>query len=184
MPMPQTKGSVQIDERDFVKVKYLHPNRGSHGVIGTTAFPNRIEGLQMKNKGDGWYIDYGYRSGGTVFTIHRSDAEAQSHLYYILDDTPRGVVNEPRPMRPATPPPAIVEHRAAPVIREDRIPVDGKVDLQLLPGMTAEIVQQLELDGISTKDQILKLGVEGLKNYRGVGDKKGKMIIEAIKAME
>ena len=67
-----------------------------------------------------------------------------------------------------------------------RIPSEdnGRIDLQLLPGMTAEISAQLEADGILTKEKILEMGVKGLQDYRGVGPAKGKMIIAAINAME
>lgn len=196
-PMP-AQGITQMNDQDFVKVKYLHPNRGSHGLVGTNAFPNRIEGMQMKNRGDGWIIDYGYRSGGTVFTIHRIDAEAQSHLFHIIESSLGRIVREPRPDPTPTPAPTPVpiavseptaiaqEPQSVPVIRDARIPPDGDghIDLQLLPGMTGEISAQLEAAGIQTKEKILELGVKGLQDYRGVGPAKGKMIIDAINAME
>lgn len=166
----------QINERDFVKVKYLHPNRGSHGVVGSHAFANKIEGLQMRNRGDGWIIDYGYRSGGTVFTVHRLDAESQPHIFQIIEETPKAVMHSgvisPRPSVPIVPPP---------IIREGRI---KSFDLQTLPGMTHEIASQLEADGITSKEKIIELGVDGIQKYKGVGAKKGKMIIEAIQAMQ
>ncbi len=188
-----------MNDQDFIKVKYLSPNRASHGLVGSYLFPGPIEGLQMKNKGNGWVIDYAYRQGGKVFTIHRFDAEAQPHLFYPIQEAPTGVVvREPRPdpipMPAPTPIPvaepqpiAIAEEsQPVPVVTDARIPPDddGHIDLQLLPGMTGEISAQLDAAGITTKAQILEMGVEGLQIYRGVGAKKGKMIIDAINAME
>lgn len=172
-PVAVQSNPRQIDERDFVKVKYLHPNKGSHGVVGSHPFPNKVEGLQMWNRGDGWIIDYGYRSGGTVFTVHRKDAEGQPHIFQIIEE-PQVVIHParstPAPSIPIAPPP---------VLREARV----RLDLQTLPGMTAEITAQLEADGITTKEKILELGAKGLQKYKGVGPSKGKMIVEAIQAM-
>jgi hypothetical protein len=131
----------------------------------------------MRNVGDGFIIDYGYRKGGEVFLVHRHDLI--SHLFREVQTVGGGIVNPPQRQAGPTPIPETI-------IREARVPVAlrDELDLQLLPGISAENARQLEADGYTTKTQILELGVPGLKNYPGIGEIRAKAIIDAIGAME
>ncbi len=56
------------------------------------------------------------------------------------------------------------------------------LDVQLIPGITAEIAEQFEAAGITTVEQVLVLGVNGLQKFKGIGAVKAPVIIEAIQA--
>ena len=61
---------------------------------------------------------------------------------------------------------------------------DKKLDLQSLPGVGADIAKQLKEDGVDTIDDLLQLGVDGIREYRGVGKHKAEMIISAIESLK
>ena len=69
----------QYDDEDYVMIKYLHPNRGNHHVIGA----------ETKTK-------YGYRGGGSQFLVNIKDVEAQPHLFEILDSSTKMPESEAR----------------------------------------------------------------------------------------
>jgi predicted flap endonuclease-1-like 5' DNA nuclease len=58
---------------------------------------------------------------------------------------------------------------------------DLQGDLQRLPGVGKVLEDALKADGYETIDDVLSLGVEGLKNYPGIGELKAWRIIEAAK---
>ena len=178
---PQQQVNTKMNDDDFVRAKYLHPNQGTHQVSGQYRFPEQLNfgelRLGMKNVGDGFIIDYGYRKGGETFLVHKRDAD-MSHLFQEIQPESSGVFNPPQPPSTSAPIPETI-------IREARIPVAlrDELDLQLLPGISDKIALLLTNDGISTKTQVLELGVDGLKKYTGIGEVKAKSIIEAIKQM-
>jgi glycosyltransferase involved in cell wall biosynthesis len=203
-PLPATRQQTtnNLTDADFVKAKYMHPNRGQHRVIGSTLFPTRFEGLNMIDKGDGFAIDYGYRAGGDTFLIHRADHELQAHLFHILEEriptpaTPRGDLPPP----PSTPIPSHLEEiaqaasevtdKTAADVFESIVETVSKeppsmqgFDPQTLPGITAEIAQQFEADGIASISEIVELGVEGLQKYKGIGAVKAQRILDALAAI-
>jgi hypothetical protein len=177
----QQEGNTKVSDSDFVMVEYLHPNKGTHGVSGQFKFPNMLDvagmRLGMRNVGDGFIIDYGFRKGGETFLVHKRDAEV-SHLFREVQTAGGGVFDPPpRPTDP-TPAPEII-------VREARVPIAqlDELDLQLLPGISNVNARQLEADGITTKSQVLELGVPGLKKYPGIGEIRAKAIIDAINHM-
>jgi len=60
------------------------------------------------------------------------------------------------------------------------IPQPPVFELQKVPGITGSIATQLEADGHTTKEDILVLGIDGLKAYKGVGDARATMILRAL----
>jgi hypothetical protein len=173
--------NTKMSDQDFVRVKYIHPNQGTHGVSGQFKFPNMLDvagmRLGMRNVGDGFIIDYGFRKGGDTFLVHKRDAEV-SHLFQEVQTAAGGVFNPPQPAAQPTPTPEVI-------VREARVPVAqlDELDLQLLPGISNENARQLEANGITTKSQVLELGVPGLKKYPGIGEIRAKAIIDAINHM-
>ncbi len=101
-----------------------------------------------------------------------------SHLFQEVQTAGGGVFAPPQRPNEPTPVPETI-------VREARVPVElrDEIDLQLLPGITDDIASLLTDDGISTKTQVLELGIDGLKQYRGIGEVKAKSIIEAIHRM-
>jgi len=83
----QGKGPDMADEQ-YVMAKYMHPNVGVHGVRGADTG-----------------TDYGYRSGGDTFLVHRKDVAAQPHLFQPLESAPQLDVAPPPPPEPVELPP-------------------------------------------------------------------------------
>ena len=71
-------------DQDFVMIKYMHPNTGTHPVIGTATRTR-----------------YGMRRNGDQFLVDRRDVTAQSHLFVPVEERP---VPTP-PAKTVTPPP-------------------------------------------------------------------------------
>jgi hypothetical protein len=85
----QTRPTVDltVEDEDVSLIKYLHPNRGNHHVIG----------IATKTK-------YGYRSYGDVFLVKKVDIKAQPHLFEVVDDRARA----PKASERETAPPQLV----------------------------------------------------------------------------
>lgn len=180
-PMPPAKmmvggnGSAVKDtsmaDDDFVLIKYMHPNRGTHVVVGGAT----------KTK-------YGYRSGGGAeqFLVHKADVANQPQYFQQMQ-----TIVPPAPkLPPPAPPQPIAEDPFRPVavqgsaVQEVQriIPrAKAKFDLQKLPGITADIHRQLKEAGIEGPEDLINLGIEGLTEYRGIGEAKAERIIGAVK---
>jgi glycosyltransferase involved in cell wall biosynthesis len=57
---------------------------------------------------------------------------------------------------------------------------DTEIDLNALPGITMQIANELQLQGLNTKAKILSVGVEGLQKIKGIGEVRAQAIIEAL----
>lgn len=93
---------IKANDDDFVLVRYNHPNRGDHRVIGSSRFDDRI--AQNMVWDDGWRIDYGYRRGGgeEQFLVHRNDVEL-SQYFVPVEATTAVVLPKRQTAMPATP---------------------------------------------------------------------------------
>lgn len=80
---PNSKEAQEMTDQNFVMIKYAHPNRGKHPVIGTTT-----------------RTKYGMRASGEKFLVDRRDAQAQPHLFIVVQEQPI-----PAPAHRAAPPP-------------------------------------------------------------------------------
>jgi len=149
----------QNADKDFVLCVYAHPNIGQHKVVG--AATRRV---------------YGYRGGGDRFYVDRQDIAAQPNLFRIIEE----VVKVPEPTQPeiiAPPPePIVAEVEIKPNIIERDI-----TDLHNVPGVTPGIRAQLNAANVHTVEQLLEFGEEGLKELKGVGEKRAATIIEFAK---
>jgi len=95
---------------------------------------------------------------------------------------PREPPPEPEPLRP---PPG---ERAAPVVEPEPlappVPLEGEPEqpfnFQRIPGVGPALAAQFEACGLMTKLDILILGVDGLRQFDGVGVKKAELIIRAL----
>lgn len=180
-PPPQIMGTRSqggdMKDANFVMVKYLHPNRGKHRVIGPATKTN-----------------YGYRMGGGTesFLVNRQDVQAAPHLFSEITPTPIPVARPaavPTPPPPARVPPTIAQEPPTPPVPAMEAkpwaePMASKVplDLQSLPGITPSIAKAFETDGINTLDAILNTGEEGLQKFKGIGPSRAKAILTAAKA--
>ena len=77
---------------------------------------------------------------------------------------------------PPPPPPSLDEIAQVPYSS------GNKVNLQSLPGIGKSLAEALHNDGYETMDDILSLGIEGLREYDGIGETKAERIIKAATA--
>jgi len=188
-PTPQVAAAqtaALLTDDDFVMCRYIHPSRGQRQVYGQATFERRIPGLHMvKARGrTGYMIHYGYRDQGDVFLVHKADIKISPHLYAPIETK-----QIPRPAPVPPPPPTPINGGRPGVVVEKEEPEEepmvtigqaATLNLRSLPGITPDIAKQLERDGITTRDDILGLGVDGLQGYKGVGPTKAGMILGAL----
>lgn len=170
-------GNVNMADDSMIMIKYKHPNRGQHTVVGPVT-----------------KIKYGFRAGGDTFLVHKDDIANNDHLYEpIASAEGASAAKAPVAAPPAAPPSPIaveeeVETSAPPDVvsgPESAAPASKAVNIVgRLPGVTAPIAEQLDADGIETADQVLELGVNGLMKYKGIGAVKAETIIEAVTALQ
>lgn len=174
-----------MNDNDYVLILYTHPNRGKHGVIGAATKKN-----------------YGYRSGGEQFLVHKDDIRAQPQFYRAIQKAEAIKFSTPTP---AAPPPPRPKFEVVPPVQEPvpptvPVPVMAEgdtvretvvqsskpkniVDLGLLPGVTPAIEKNLRAAGIITKEDFLKAGVDGLVEVKYVGLARAEAIMEYINGL-
>ena len=193
----RTQGTKMFDiERDMILANYTSTNRGDHLVIGHAVFSVPIaSGVRMERTRYGYQINYGYHAGGSRFLVHRDELQAAPHLFQAVRSTVPEIQQAAQRRMPIPPPPEpLIAPAASPVLASVRKILEeelqagepdsrpAKTDLQTLPGVSAEIAAQLKTEGADTLEDVLALGVEGLKEIKGVGSKKAEMIVAAIQA--
>ena len=101
---------------------------------------------------------------------------------------PEPMPEEPRPIVQEGPPEMLQEKPSDNVRPPDNgrptLSAIAEIDLDALPGISPGIAAQLRADGISTRDELLALGVDGLKGYKGVGNVKAEMILGAVGSLD
>jgi len=189
---------------DFVMVTYVNTQRGDRRLIGPAGFQYEIApGLMIMLPTDRqWHFNYQYKSGnGTEkFLVHREDQRLKPD-WFIPVESAAQVMAPSAPKQAPPPPQRIVEPEVTPeeaagwptgaadyvLDKEpaaDTPPPVPVFNLQALPGVTPEIAEQLLDAGVTSKEDIFALGVDGLKQFRGVGDVKAGRIIGALTAMD
>lgn len=160
-PAPQVDRSLDMADDNFVLVRYTHPNRGQHRVIG--AATGR---------------DYGYHAGGDMFLVHKRDIEVQK-FFEVAETTAEKKTSadiyghSPAPIEPKPLPEA-----------EEELEIDDKrpfFDLQTIAGITSITEQMLHARGVYTPEDVIELGEDGLKEIKGIGDKRAESIIISAK---
>jgi len=208
IPQPQSaerRPAAQMTDGDFVLARYIVPNKGDHPVYGSATFPQRLANVPMAATRQGFIINYGYKPGGgqVRFLVHRRDVELSPHRFQQEQDE---IISAPRAERQPLPPPQQVVAPVAPEIpppaaptapmrdaQDEPVDVEAAVlgpsttrpfDPQTLPGVNESVAAQMAEEGVASADDILALGIKGLKRYSGVGEKRAEMIIGAIEAMQ
>lgn len=165
----------EMNDEAFVKVRYTHPNIGDHRVVGAST-----------------RIDYGYRSGGDIFLVHKDDIKLAPHLFLPIEVEP-GKVEPPKaePVITPEPEPIMVSVKEATVsVLEQEIssvedtvvaPVVFQFDAYALPGVSEAIAKDILDSGISSYDGLVKTGVDGLMAIKGIGKAKAELIIKYAK---
>lgn len=151
-----------MNDESFVKVRYDHPNRGDHRVVGPAS-----------------RIDYGYRAGGDIFLVHKDDVKASPHLFTVIE-VERGKVQAPIEEKVATPEPTPLTKGESEVIHEAGESI-AVLDPQSLPGVTPTVAKEMENAGINSLEKILKMGVDGLLGVKGIGKARAELIYNYAK---
>lgn len=59
----------------------------------------------------------------------------------------------------------------------------GNEELQALPGVTPNIAKQLDEAGVTSYQEILEMGTDGLREFKGVGPTRAELIVDAIRGL-
>jgi predicted flap endonuclease-1-like 5' DNA nuclease len=182
--------SLEMNDSDFVMITYQPGRRGTHGVIGVAVFQNRIA-TNMAHVRGGWVFNYGYRSEGDRFLVHRNDV-AQAKSLFMPVETQQAVRKIQVPTAQASQPPAPAQHspqvQSEPPVAETKPasppePTPEPVfDPQILPGVTPMIAERLLESGYDSLEKIAASGEE-LQDISGIGPAKLELILEAARGM-
>lgn len=170
----------RAQDDNFVLVRYTTPNRGKHPVVGGAT-----------------QTSYGYRQAGERFLVDKHDIwvngdpnQAKIGRFFepVQQEAKISVQSPPVQRRKAQAPKpltqeirnSIVESAREPLPEPEPIVDDEPLDLQILPGITNQIAAQLQEKGITTKQGVLDLGIEGLQKLKGVGPVKAEVIIQIL----
>lgn len=153
----------------FVKIRYDHPNKGDHRVVGSAT-----------------RIDYGYRAGGDIFLVHKEDVKAAPHLFTIVEPEP-GKVFAPAAVAEMPAVPVAIETPSVTVSSE---PIEVKpaevytppvLDVYALPGITEHTAAEMKTAGIDTYEKIVALGIDGLVKIKGIGQSRAETLLKLAK---
>lgn len=152
---------MSSQDADYVLVKYTHPNRGQHKVLGVSTG-----------------ISYGYRAGGEVFLVHINDVKAQNHLFEIINTD----VNVPEVKRDTVSPTDLSTGKPVEVV-EEKISQQTFFDLQTVAGISSTIAQQLNSAGVQDLQGLIDFGADNLMMIKGIGPKRAEAIIASAVEM-
>ncbi len=164
----------QTNDDQMVLIEYRSPNVGEHPVVGPATGQS-----------------YGYHCPGQRFRVHRADAQAAPDIFRIVEVAApeRKAVQEAaaEPAEEAKPerPPDLEEVLAMIEEEQGRKPkaeVD-RFNLRQLPGISGDVESLMRSAGIETLDDILVLGEEGLLEFRGIGRKRAKQIMDRVREL-
>jgi len=157
---------TNMNDDEFVLIKYMNPNKGQHTVVG----------MQTGRK-------YGHRGGGEMFYVHIDDIKRSPNLFMPVE------------RKPSAPQPEHIEEPLEPpkigVVDED-IKVDTISDtngnefvITMIPGITSSIAGQLENLGLTDAQSIIDFGVDNLSTkVKGVGEVRAKAILSYLEGLE
>lgn len=176
-------------EEDMVLIDYITTQRGDHPVIGHAKFDFRLPGLRMVNISGRYQIDYGYRAGGDRFLVHKDEIIYAPHLFKpVSTSIPEITITSQASTRKNPPPQPVRVQRILEqeLNEEDIVPmqrpkkIDEQFDLQSLPGISSDIERQLKEMGVDTPEDVLAIGVDGLKELKGIGPQRASVIFAAL----
>jgi glycosyltransferase involved in cell wall biosynthesis len=151
----QQETEAMTTDADVMLIRYLHPNKGQHKVVGTAT-----------------RTVYGFRAGGDTFLVKKADVQSQPHLFQVIQQPAASV---PRPTAQAPRPPVPIE---APVPRSL-----AQFDPQEIPGIGVDIIKQLNQQGKMTLAQLKAMTQAEWVGLKGVGIKRAETIMAALKEM-
>jgi glycosyltransferase involved in cell wall biosynthesis len=177
--------ALALNNDDFKLATYMHPSKGQTHVYGAPLFRDRLDGVHMIQDRQTrlWRIHYGWRAGGDKFLVHTEDLRQSPHLF-----REEQVVKMPVVEHVPTPEPVSIVEQAVEEVVERKVPEPKRIDVkavmkgngafdpQKLPGVTPKIAQTMKQRGITSLDDVLDLGEEGLQEVEGIGAVRAKAI--------
>jgi glycosyltransferase involved in cell wall biosynthesis/predicted flap endonuclease-1-like 5' DNA nuclease len=170
-PSQHTQEVLAVNDDAFVMARYLSANKGEHGVVGVAQFPNRIPGIKMIPRNvqgqTVFIIDYGYRSGGDRFLVHRRDLRLSPTQFAAdQEETAKVVLPHAAPPVQAAPvapqplrellgqqienvPAPVITVQAAPQARQEEI---DPIELALQQAQTFERAQPEQKKALPAQD--------------------------------
>ena len=164
--------TAKSPDSEFVLISFQSGNLGDQRVVGPST---------------GQF--YGYRVTGEEFYVHKNDVALLPHVFIpvrvITRETevaqrpvpaPRKITLNAEPTAPAPKKVAVKKE----VLPTEEVPAEEEPApfiLNLLPGVSDSIAEQLEAGGVDSYEKIVALGVEGLMRYKGVGKSKAEALV-------
>lgn len=172
-----------MNDEDMILIRYTHPNKGQHPVIG---------GATGRN--------YHYHGGGERFLVHRDDVAAQP-MYFQPIDEGRSVERVRRRdsiQAPPPPPPPVngemepEEDVAEPtgdepdngqedVVAQQVAQTDELLDLLGPLNLDRRAMSSLYQAGLTTAQDVVNLGKEGLQELKWIGESRAQEIYDHVK---
>lgn len=149
---------------DFVKAVYTG-RRGKHGVTGAALFPSRINKFKMRKRGKEFSFDYGHTQQGDRRLVHLEDVSLmvgkwQPEVQEVAKQPEHEIVIPSAPTRLTIP--------------------ETPIQWYKLPGVSPTIIKEMKGMGLTTKEAIREIGVEGLIKIKYVGQKRAEAIVEYV----
>jgi len=160
-----------MSDNDFVMIEYNHPSMGQHPVHGTA-------------NSTGKKTFYGYRKRGDRFLVSAVDQKSFPNFFVPVQTVP----SAPKVKITPPPPPVLANGAVKRVVDEEKTeeveqesPIEAaisvaKFDLDLLPGVTPAIRENMALSGLNTPKAIIKSGERGLRDVKFIGASRAKAI--------
>lgn len=170
-----TKGVDVMRDDEMVMVRYEHPNRGMHTVVGPATRTN-----------------YGMRRNGDTFLVNKADVAAARTLFAPIETERVGVPATPQPVPPAPvkvkvvvpdePEPilAVIDENEMVIQQTKSAGVMEKLDLQTLPGVSAQIAEGMIAKGLVSREAIINGGIEALSSVKGIGQNRAAIILRFL----
>lgn len=155
-----------MNDEDLILVRYTHPNRGQHPVVG------HATGRK-----------YHYHAGGEKFLVHRDDVAAAPNLFQPVEEVRARERVSHRQTAPAPPPPppgsngepepASFDEREQAVDEQTKEEIAGQealMDILDELNLDKRAVQSLYTSGVTTVQDVIDLGEDGLRELKWIGD--------------
>lgn len=177
--VPAAQVATADGNMDFIRCVYAG-SKGASRVIGAAVFAEPYPGRRMIRRDNGYKFDYGYIGAGEEVNVHREDIKQMPGKWL---PKPGIELPEPPPRQVIPEPVALMQKQTAPTAAPPEAikpPEIKQFQLEALAGVTPKIAAEMTVLGLITKEDILKAGIDGLVQIKGVTPKRAEIIIRAL----